>query len=91
MPYAVLAANHDEFQKWLDGQFIYIGDPDTLALLDPEQIKKVVLVGNFREHPIYWTDQLLNFQMEVSAKYYTPKYTWWQTFLRRLGFEATSN
>lgn len=64
---AVVAGNHDEFEAWLREQFVYVGDKDTIDSLNPADIDSFAFVGNFRDHPIYFSDDLLKFQIECAA------------------------
>jgi hypothetical protein len=62
----VIAGNHSEFEEYIRKNFRYIGDRDALAGVDPKQVEKVIFTGNYRNHPFYWSDDLIRFQMEVA-------------------------
>jgi hypothetical protein len=62
----VVAGNYTEFEMWLRQNFAYLGDQTDLSKLDPTQIDDIVFVGNFRNHPMYFSDALLEFQFKVS-------------------------
>lgn len=62
----VVAGNHDEYEQWLRERYTYVGDKDALAKIDPATVEKVEFVGNYRNHPFYWTNDLIRFQMDVA-------------------------
>jgi hypothetical protein len=66
MKYAILAGDHNEFDKWVAENVIYIGNIDAINSLDPSDVSKVLLVGNFQKNPIYWSDELIRLQIEVA-------------------------
>lgn len=62
-----IAENYQEFEKWRDERVIYVGDERQLELIDPNDVRDIRFVGkNFRNHPIYFSDKLLEFQMNVA-------------------------
>lgn len=65
---AVVAGNHQEFEDWIGENFVYIGDKYMIEAIDPSDIDSFAFVGNFRDHPIYFSDELLTLQMKVAAK-----------------------
>lgn len=77
-----VARNYQEFEEWRDKRVVYVGDKSHLARLDPSQVRDVVFVGeNYRYHPIYFSDELLDFQCAVSLAKNGPKKVSW---LKRL-------
>ena len=69
----VIAGNHEEFEQFLHDNYIYVGDRDTLQALDPSKVEQVYLVGNYDQHPFYWSDDLLQFQINMSIARYGVK------------------
>lgn len=61
-----IAKNYQEFEKWRDERVVYVGDVQSLEKIDPADVHDIRFVGdNYREHPIYFSDALLEFQMNV--------------------------
>lgn len=62
-----IAKNYQEFEKWRDHKVVYVGDKFQLAKINPADVREVIFVGdNYRDHPFYFSDELLEFQMNVS-------------------------
>jgi hypothetical protein len=64
----VVAGNHEEFEQWIRENFCYVGDKYELAKLDLNAVEKVEFIGNYSDHPFYWSDELLRFQMDLALK-----------------------
>lgn len=77
--YLVVSKDYTEYEKFLHDNFKYIGDEMDIERVDPSRIKRILLVGNFRDHPIYFTNRFLKLQFEVAAhNTVTRKKKWWQ-------------
>lgn len=62
-----VARNYPEFKKWRDDLVVYVGDADALSRIDPADVREIVFVGeNYRQHPVYFSDAMLEFQMNVA-------------------------
>lgn len=63
----VIARDYQHFIKWLEEEICYVGDADDLARINPSEVSEIKFVGeNYCDHPIYFSDYLLKFQMAVS-------------------------
>ena len=65
--YVVVAENHDLYESWLDNQFVYVGDKEALDKINPSEVKKIIYLGDYSKHPIYFSDDFLAFQFRVAA------------------------
>ena len=62
-----VAKNWQEFDKWRERNVVYIGDKRQLELINPADVEDIKFIGtNFREHPVYFSDELFAFQVNQS-------------------------
>lgn len=77
--YAIVAENHDAYEKFLRDNFVYVGDERDIQRINPKRVNRILFVGNYDKHPIYFSDSFLKFQIEVAAcKSKRPKKVWWR-------------
>lgn len=63
----VVAKNYQSYKGWLEDAVRYVGDID-LHKVDPATVSRVLFVGdNFRDHPVYFSDELLELQCQIAA------------------------
>ena len=76
--YLIVAEDHTAYEEFLQKNFKYVGDEEDIASIDPDQVRKIVFVGDYRKHPIYFSDCFLKLQFEVAARKVTPRQKrWW--------------
>lgn len=62
-----IAKNYQTFKNWRDDHVVYVGDRWALAKIDPANVKEIRFIGDdFRDQPLYFTDEFLEFQFNVA-------------------------
>lgn len=81
--YLVVAKNHNEYEKWLNNQFRYIGDENDITRVDPSKVQRIIFAEGYDQHPVYFTDAFLKLQLEVAAHNVIPrpKRKWYRRWL----------